>query len=187
MCEPTTLAIASLAVTALSGAASAYGSYQQGQAAQAQANYQAAVARNNQILAEREAQAALVRGEREQEAVRLKAANLKGRQLAALAGAGVVVGSGGANQIVADTAMFSKFDQLTIRSNAEREALGYRTQGMNFAAEADLAKARGQTAKSASMLEAGTTALTTAGSVAGKWYGYKNAGVFDKPKGWRGF
>ena len=56
------LLIASLGLSAAGAGVSAFGAIQQGRAAQAQANYQAAVARNNQIIAQRSADDARKRG-----------------------------------------------------------------------------------------------------------------------------
>ena len=50
MCEPATLATASLVATGLSTAVGVYSAVQQGQAQKDAANYQAAVARNKRLL-----------------------------------------------------------------------------------------------------------------------------------------
>lgn len=171
MCE---LATAALAVAAVGAGVSAYGQYQAGQAAKDQASYQSAVARNNAILAERAAQDALARGELAERKQNIQTAQLLGRQKAVFAANGVDPNLGSALDLTTDTAGFGKLDALTIRANAEREALNYRTQGMNFQGEAGLADARGRSAATAGMIGAGSTALTGAGSVASKWYDYSN-------------
>jgi len=183
MCEPTTLAIAGLAATAISTGAGIVGNISAGNQAQQQAAYQAGVARNNQILAERAAQDALARGKIEEGQARDKTRQLIGLQRAALAGNGVLIDTGSALNITADTAGIGELDALTIRSNAEREASGYRAQGMNYEAEAAMLRASGKSSKTDSLWQAGSTALTGLGSVATKWYDASASGAFGgKPK-----
>lgn len=164
------LAAASLATSVLGAGAQIAGQFQAGKAAQGQAAFQAAVARNNSILAERAAQDAIDRGNIQEQLAAGGAARLRGRQRAVLAANGVLVDEGSALDITSDTAAKGKFDQLTIRSNAEREALGFRSQGLNFQNDASLALLRGESAQAASTTGAFTTALTSAGSVARDWY-----------------
>lgn len=166
-----------IGMTVLSTAMSVYGQMQQGRAAKAQAGYQSAVARNNQILAERAAKDAEERGKIAAARRVVDTKQLQGRQLAALAGMGQLVNTGSALDVVSDTAALGKLDELTIRNNAEREALGFRAQGMNFAAEAGLADARGRNASSQARLGAMTSLFQGVGSVASKWYGFNQAGI----------
>jgi len=180
MCEVTTatLAYASIAASVAGAGISMYGQYQAGQAAKAQGAYQAAVLRNNQIIAGRAAEDARLRGEEASKRKAMETKQLIGRQRAALAGNGVVVDQDSALEITGDTAEMGKWDELTIRSNAEREALGYEAQGMNAGAEAGLALARGQSASSAATLGMAGTFLTGAGTVAGRWYDFQHLGAF---------
>src|SRR3990167_9166008 len=111
-------------------------------AAQQRANYEAAVARNNMILAERAAVEAERRGKIAAKQQRLKTSQLIGQQRTGFAAHGVLVDEGSAGDVTEDTAAFGKLDELTITHNAEREALGFRTQGMNFQASGELAQLR---------------------------------------------
>lgn len=170
------LPVLSIVGTVLGTAFSAIGQMQQGKAAAAQAEYQAAVGRNNAILATRAANDARLRGD---EAARRKAVEnkqLAGRQRAVLAANGVLVDQGSALDITSDTAEIGKLDELTIRSNAEREALGYEAQGMNFNASAGLNQMRADNATSSGYGAAFGTVLGGAGTVASKWYQFKNEG-----------
>lgn len=137
----------------------------QGQAATAQAragaqaaNYQAAIARRNQEIANRAAEDAIARGKAATGRKALQTRQFIARQRVAQAGLGQTVDVGSALDLTADTAAFGKLDELTIRSNAEREALGFRTQGLNFGASAELADLRAQNA-----LLAGRAGVTAAG------------------------
>jgi hypothetical protein len=152
----------------------AIGQIQQGKAAKARANYQAAVARNNQIIANRQAEDARRRGTLEANIQRQKSRQLIEQQRAAIAGAGVLVDQDSALGTIVATAGLGELDALTIQSNAEREALQFEAQGVNFQTEAQLRTFEGKQAVRSSYLKAGGTLLTGLGSVASKWY------VFDK-------
>lgn len=173
----TALTVASIAATVIGAGVSAYGQMQAGKAAQSAANYQAAVASNNKIIADRAAADALKRGETAESQHRQQVAALKGRQRAVMAGNGVVVDQGSALDITTDTAGQGEFEALTIRSNAEREAYNHKVQGMGFQADAGLLTMRGDSAAQAGMTGAASSLLSGAGAVAGKWYDMKKAGV----------
>lgn len=145
MCPPAALAVASFVATVVGTGLSFMGQMQQNRAIQARSAYDAAVARDNAILAERQAKDAEKRGKIEADRKRLQTRQLIGRQRTQLASAGVIVDEGTALDITQDTAAAGELDARTIQNNAEREALGFRTQGMNFAASAELAHLRGQT------------------------------------------
>ena len=185
MCTPT------LAFSAISGAFQLFSGIQQSRAAQAQASFQAAVARNNAIIAQRQAEDARLRGEqaaaqislqeqRDVAKTALAQRQLIARQRVAQAGLGQTVDVGSALDITADTAAAGKLDELTLRrnaaferqvarNNAEREAIGFLTQGFNFEAEARLADLRRRSARNAGLISAFGTIITTAGKVADKW------------------
>lgn len=172
------VAEASLGLAVVGTGLTVAGQVQQGKAAKAQGDYQAAVARNNSILAERAAKDALDRGKVAEDESNRRTKQLIGRQRAVLAGNGVVVDQDSALDITADTAESGRYDALTIRSNAEREALGYRAQGANFDADAGLYGMAGSNAFSAGVGGAFGTAITGAGTVANRWYNYRKAGAF---------
>ena len=169
----TKLAI-SMVTQAVGFGVQAYGQIQQGKAAKARANYQAAVARNNQIIANRAAEDARKRGTLEANLQRQKSRQLVEQQRASIAGAGVLVDQDSALGTTIATAGLGELDALTIQSNAEREALNFEAQGVNFQTEAQLRTFEGKQAVSSSYLKAGGTLLTGFGSVAQKWY------IFDK-------
>ena len=141
------------------------GSIQQSRAAQAQAAFQAAVARNNAIIAQRQAEDARLRGEEGAARTGLATRQFIARQRVAQAGLGQTTDVGSALDLTADTAAAGKLDELTIRANAEREAIGFLTQGFNFEAEARLADLRRRSARNAGLISAFGTIITTAGTV----------------------
>jgi hypothetical protein len=112
-----------------------------------------------------------------------KVRQLGGQQKAVLAANGVLVESGTALDITAETAEVGQLDALTIRANAEREALGFEQQSVNFqaqagqsTAQANLSTLAGANAASAGTGRAFSSLLTGAGSVASKWYNFNKAG-----------
>lgn len=160
-----------------SGGLSAIGAISNANAQAKQAEYNAATARNNQQLAENAAKEATQAGQTREANSRMASAQLRSRQRAVLASNGVDVNTGSALGIQEDTAQAGELDALTIRSNAEREAVGYRNQGANFGGEAALAAARAANATSAGYFSAGGSLLTSAGNVAQKWYQFKKQDV----------
>jgi hypothetical protein len=171
MCEPTTI----LALTAIGTAVSAYGQYQSGKAQEAQYEYQSAVSRNNSIIAEQNAQDATKRGAAEADTNRRKVASFVGTQRAGFGASGAMVDSGSPLDIIADTAMLGELDTQNILGNAEREARGYRTQGMNFQAESGLMDSSAKSAGRAGVFNAGSTILGGGTQFADKWYNYYGA------------
>ena len=181
MClEPTTLTALSIAGSVISTGVSVMGQMQAGKNSKAMADYQAGVARNNQIVADRAAQDALDRGGVAEQRSRLETARLKGRQRVVLAGLGQEVDTGSALDITSDTAQLGELDALTIRSNAEREAYNFRVRGMQFGQEAVLQEATGANALSAGYFGAVGTLASGVGTVADRWYRYRNPTMLDR-------
>lgn len=170
MCDPTGVSYVAIASAVIGAATTAYAAHQQGEAAADAAAYNAAVARNNQMLADEAAADAIKRGEVEAELKRREIEQLKGRQRVALAASGQVVDTGSALDVTTDTEALGKFEELRIRNNAAREALGYQTEGMNYAAKAGLESLSGAQAKSQAKTAVFGSLVSGAGSVAGKWY-----------------
>lgn len=169
---PAAIAVAGVAVSAAAAGASI--GLQQAAAAD-QAAYQEAVARNNEIIAERKAEDARLRGEQEERRQRLETQQLIGRQRAAFAGAGVVVDQDVALDVISDTAAAGEIDALTIRTNAEREALGFEAQAVEFQGEQAFREAEGRNAQTEGAVRIGSTLLTGATRVASRWSEFNSA------------
>ena len=174
MCHPAVV----IAMTVASTAMAAKGQMEAGKAAQAQAQYQAALARNNQIIADRAAEDALKRGEIAEQNQRQKTGLLIGAQVNELAAQGFTLDEGTPLDILGDTAAAGELDALTIRSNAAREAYNFRAQGMNYQAEGQLDLLRGSAARSAANINTASTLLSGAGSFASQY----NQFYVPKPK-----
>lgn len=166
----TAVAIGSLALTAASTVMGAIGKSQEAAAQAGMANYQAQVARNNQRVAEWNAQRALQQGQVDEQNQRFKAAALLGSQRAELASQGGDVDSGSPLDIQADTARAGEYDAQAIRNNAAVKAYGYRVQGANAGAEAGLDDYKAASTMAALPFGIGSTLLGGAKSLLGaKW------------------
>lgn len=153
---------------------SAYSASQQASAAKDSANYNAAIQNNNAKIAEYQAKDAVQRGDQATEDHMRKVAQLKGSQKASMAARGLDLSEGTPLNILTDTDVFGEIDANTIKTNAAREAWGYRAQGSNSTAQAGLYKMQ---ADNQNPLMAGAgTLLSGAGSVADRWSKYGSKG-----------
>lgn len=158
-----------LIITAASTAVSVAGQQQQARAQESASKFQAAVARNNAIIAERKAQDAIERGKIAEREKREETAQLIARQRAAAAASGVLVDTGSILDITSDTAGLGELDALTIRSNAAREAQAFRDQAAGFESEAQLTTATGANARTAGNIQSTGTLLEGASRVSARW------------------
>lgn len=159
----------SIALAAIGTGISAISGLQQARAVQQAAAFQAAVARNNAILARRAAEDARERGKVEAGKQALRTRQFVGRQKVVQAAFGQVVGTGSALDLRVDAAAAGKLEELVIRANAEREAIGFLTQGASFEAQAQLAEMRRRSAKRAGAFDFLGTIVTGAGTISRKF------------------
>lgn len=132
--------------------------------------YQAAVAANNQMVAGWQAADAIQQGQEEEQRLRLKYAQTKGTQRAALAANGVALDEGSAADILTSTDWAREVDANTVRANAARTAWGYRNQAQGYADSSNQLSAGASAINP--LLAAGSSLLGNAGQVAGSWYRY---------------
>lgn len=176
MCD---VATASLVLTAASGVMQYQGTIAQGKAQSNALRYEADVNKNNAVIQERLSADAIERGREEERLHRIKIGQLSAKQQNALALNGVEANSGTALDILGDTAQIGELEALTIRSNAAREAYGYDLNANNYTNSANNNLTAARNVRSSSRFSAMTTALSTAGSVGGDWYKYKQMGAFS--------
>lgn len=144
MCSP---AIALVAVTVASTAASMYSQNQQ-------AKYTSAVAEQNADVAEAQAQDSINRGNAEAEQRRREMRQRQGTQSANMAATGAELGSGSSLDIFGDTSQFGTLDALTTVNNAQREAYGLQVQGGNYQSQANAANSAGRVGMTNTLLTA---------------------------------
>lgn len=121
-------------------------------------------------LEEYQAQNALVQGEREEQKVRMSTAQLKSSQRASMAANGVDLAQGSAAQVLTSTDYMGEIDAQTVRSNALKQAFGYRVDARMKRAQADSISPG---------MAAFTTLLGSGGQVASSWYALSKAGALD--------
>jgi len=109
---------------------------------------------------ETQATDALVRGREDEAQQRLTTQGIISAQKAGFAGQNVDVGGGSALDVQADAAFLGELDALRVRTNAQREAWGYRQ-------EAENARLGGANAQAASRWQAAGTVLGGAAAVEG--------------------
>lgn len=196
MCDVTALAVASLGFSLLGSVAQAQGAAAsaaaagsqaaaQARVAQQQQGYQAAVERNNAEAARLLAEDELAQGAVEERQYRQQAGALRARQVAVLAASGVALDEdSSALDVLADTDTLAAWDVGVIRRDAERRAYRQRLQAMNFDSQARLHDYGAATApvtygyRGASPGQAALGPLLAgAGSIAGRWYDFRRAGV----------
>jgi hypothetical protein len=155
-------------LSSFGGGFAAMGAYNQATAQQAALTAQVQVDQNNATIAGWQAEDAIGRGEKAATNVMRKGAQVKGSQRAAMAANGVDLSVGSAQQVLTDTEYFTKVDAAQVENNATREAWGYNMQRDQYQQRAQASNAA---AKQVSpWLAAGTSLLTSATSVASRWY-----------------
>lgn len=148
----------------------AIGTYYQAQAMSNNLKFQADMARINAGIAETNAQATLLAGQRAQQNVRLRTARLKSAQRVGMAANGIDLGSDSAVNVLTTTDVMGEIDANTVEANAVRAAFGYRTQGVN---DMNMARLSSAVADNISPFGSGVSSLIgSAGKVADGWYRY---------------
>lgn len=138
------------AAAAVAGTVSSIsGNLAAGKAAQAEANYRAQVAHNNEIIANQNADYAIKAGQQKAAVESMKGAALVGRARAAAAASGIDVNSGSALDVQESEREKAKLDTETTLSNAQLQAYGYRSQAAGFSGSADLSTLEGGNAEAA--------------------------------------
>lgn len=161
--------IASLATTAVGGIISAFGQAGAGQSNAAASMYQAQVARNNQTIAQQNAELVTQAGAAASEQEGMKTRSTVGAIKAAQAASNIDVNSGSAVDVRSSASELGELNQLTVRSNAARQAYGYESIGANYGAQAQIDTMQAQSAVRAGTIGEFSTLLGTASSVGSKY------------------
>lgn len=155
-----------------------------GEAQKAASESQAQLADYNAAVADLQGKDALERGAEEESRFRTQIRSAIGSQRAGFAAGNIDVGFGSAVDVQADAAFLGELDALTIRTNAAREAWGYKVQGEDLRRRAEIARkegvyleAAGKQQASAANLGAFTSILGGGASLLQMRYGFKHAGA----------
>lgn len=171
------LPIISLGATLAGGVVSAMGAQQQAAAQADAARYQAQVARNNQIMAQRNAEYERQRKEVDTFNQDLMNRDKQGKINAALAASGFAMDAGNSLRIRSDAAMLGRQDTLTTAGNADRKAYNFDVEASNQSASAGLYDQQAANAEKAGNLAMFSSLLGTASSFGSKWASYSNSGM----------
>lgn len=170
------LPAASMAASAGGSIIGARSALQQGQAGADALNYQAAVARNNQQIAEEYALMEKQRGSVLAQNRELKTGQQVGSINAATGAAGLDT-AGTPERLTADTMSMGDLDARMIRYNAEKAAYGYKVQGSSFGAQATLDEMGAKDSVKSGRMAALGSIIGGGASVSDKWARYKMSGA----------
>ena len=168
----TALTIASMAATAVSTGLGVVSSLQQSKAQQAQAEYQADVARQNQELAEQQASAERKAGYENMIAKRQETARLIGRQRAAAGASGAAVDVGSNLDLQADTASRGEIDAISLYNQGLDRGYNSEIQAWNYGSQAEAYDSQASAAGANGWMSAAGTALGGIASIGSTWGNY---------------
>jgi hypothetical protein len=172
---------AGIGSTLLGGITSAVSGFVQGEDQQQMYNYQAGVARLNSQISQQNATYATQVGDIQAEQAGLQGAQRMGKIKSAQGASGLDVNSGSNKQVQTSQAQITSTDQTAIRSNAARTAYNYENMAVGFGAQANADTIAGQNARSAGLLNAGSSLLSSASSVSSQWLRGQSLGMWGSP------
>lgn len=175
MCTPTALAGASLGMNVAGAGMQAVGAYGSARSSQINLRTQAFMDELNAQQAEKSAQSNLQAGERTQQAIMLRGAQVKSAQTASMGANGVDMSSPSAVNVLSSTDLMKQIDANTANANAVRSAWGYRVQETNFRNDALMKNTAADSIKPA--FAVATSLLGSGAQVAASWYKFKMAGI----------
>jgi aspartate/glutamate racemase len=172
-----TLAIASLAGSALSAGVGFIGAQQQASAQAASANYQAQVARNNAVIQQQNAAAAAQRGRAQAQVQDMRNAATYGQVLAAEGASGIDLSTGSPRQVQQSAQQVGRLSTLNIADEAAQRVRGYNIASLSDTAQAQLDTMQAKNAQTAGLFSSASSLLGGATSFADKWRSFQTTGV----------
>lgn len=163
-----------LALTAASVATQAYGQKKQATAAKKAGQAQARVAESsaqvldfNAEIADLQAKDAVIRGAEAESRFRTQIRGAIGTQRAGFAAGNIDVSFGSPVDVQADAAFLGELDALTIRTNAAREAWGFKVQAADIRKRAEITRKEGVNALTAADAAASAAKWAMGGTLLG--------------------
>lgn len=141
------------------GISTAGNAYQQSQSIKAQGAYSKAIAETNKSFAELQADDAVKRGNLASLQQQGKTAEFVSSQKAALAAQGIELDSGTAESLLRNTESLGELDAVNIKSNAWKEAWGFKSQANQYSAEGKAAELTSKNLAKSTLLTGGIQAL----------------------------
>lgn len=169
----------SLIGTAVSGVFGVVQSFTQASAQADAAKYQQAVARNNQIIAQQNAEVAARAGGIQAEQRDMRTRAVVGAQEAGQGASGIDLESDSLKRVRESTSQLGRFDAATIMANTGLQVRNDINQATAFGSEADLAGARARSATAAGPLNAFSSLISSGSAFADKWDKYKTTSLND--------
>lgn len=173
-------AVLSMGLTAL-------GTYQNYQAANAQADaqakqyeYQAQVAEQNAALANRQAESNAESGAMKAQQVLQRAKQVKAAQAAAYSANGVDVSSGSALDILSDTEAQGQLDKANMLYDAANNTWSLQSQAVNYQNQAAANRSSANNAREAGKMNSMSALLTGVSSLAGQYNSFSNTGAISQ-------
>lgn len=152
---------AMMGAQALTGIMTIMGQQQQAKAQREAANYNAKIAENNAIIAEKNVRKQQLEGARQEEAQRLKTAQILGQQRVGYGAGGIDMGVGSALDVQGTTAFYGQEDLLSIRAGSKAQEDRLHQQATDFTNQAQMSRASGANAQRAANLQSVGTAIGT--------------------------
>jgi len=159
------------------GVASAMGSIRQGEAAQRQYEYQAAMLESNAKAREKQASEEVAAGGAEEAKLRQKIAQLRGQQKATMGASGFRTDSGSNLETLLDTDEMGERDVESLRYNAQVKRWANLADAEDMRNQANLARYAGKDAAAAGRLGAFSSMIGTGATVASTWYKTGSSGA----------
>lgn len=171
------LAVVSMVMTGVGAIVQAAGAKQAADAQSKAYQYQAAVAQQNQQIAQQYAAQETARGEQMAQRKQQETAQRVGAVTAATGASGLDPGSGSALRLQDDTLAMGRLDAETIRYNANKAAYGYKLQGTSYENQARLDDMAADSASRSGNLSAFGDIISGGASVSNKWAAFKQQGA----------
>ena len=175
MANPVSMAAIGGASTVASGIIGAVGAQSQGRAQANMYQYQAGVARVNATVAKQDSDYAREAGEVEATNAGMRTRAEVGATRAGMAAGNVDINSGSGKRVVASETAIGQENEATIRANAAKRAYGFDVKAAGDTATAGAMDVAATTSREAGDINAISTIIGTAGSVASKWSQYGQA------------
>jgi hypothetical protein len=179
MADPTSMAMVGMAGKGLGSLVDAGGQLFSGKALSDMYKYQAGIATLNSQIAEQNARYSLQKGEIEAQSSGMKTRYQIGQTTADQAVSGIDVNKGSGVAVRASEQAVGNMDQAILRSNAAKAAYGYRVQGRMDIEQARVDQFAAKNAQTASYINAASSILGGAGSVADKWTAGQSKGLWS--------
>ncbi len=167
---------ATTGLSALSGVTGAVGSLEQGQAQAEAAKYNANIEKQNAAISLQNANIAGQAGEAQAAKQEMRTRAEVGAIKANQAAAGIDVNQGSAVDVRSSASELGQLDAMTIRSNAARQAYGYRNQAASETAASTLSDYTAKNASTAGAIGAASTFLGGAAQAGSNWMKYQLQG-----------